>query len=67
MLNVDDRTRIDFVMQVGSVQENVTVEADAVQVQSDSGDVSSVITGQQVKECFARSFGVTDDAGRWVG
>src|SRR5580658_4820264 len=50
VLNVDDRTRIDFVMQVGSVQENVTVEADAVQVQSDSGDVSSVITGQQVTE-----------------
>ena len=40
VLNVDDRTRIDFVMQVGSVQENVTVEADAVQVQSDSGDAS---------------------------
>jgi hypothetical protein len=44
VLNVDDRTRIDFVMQVGSVQENVTVEADAVQVQSDSGDASSADT-----------------------
>jgi len=50
VLNVNDRTRIDFAMQVGSVQESVTVEADAVQVQSDSGDVSSVITGQQVTE-----------------
>jgi hypothetical protein len=50
VLNVNDRTRIDFVMQVGSVQESVTVEANAVQVQSDSGDVSSVITGQQVTE-----------------
>jgi hypothetical protein len=50
VLNVNDRMRIDFVMQVGSVQESVTVEADAVQVQSDSGDVSSVITGQQVTE-----------------
>jgi Carboxypeptidase regulatory-like domain len=50
VLNVNDRTRIDFVMQVGSVQESVTVEADAVAVQSDSGDVSSVITGEQVTE-----------------
>jgi len=50
VLNVNDRTRIDFVMQVGSVQESVTVEANAVAVQADSGDVSSVITGQQVTE-----------------
>ncbi len=50
ILNVNDRTRIDFVMQVGSVHESVTVEANAVAVQSDSGDVSSVITGQQVTE-----------------
>jgi Carboxypeptidase regulatory-like domain len=50
VLNVNDRTRIDFVMQVGAVQESVTVEANAVAVQSDSGDVSTVITGQQVTE-----------------
>ncbi len=50
MLNVNDRTRIDFVLKVGSTQENVTVEANAVQVQSDSSDVSSVINGQQVSE-----------------
>ena len=50
VLNVNDRTRIDFVMQVGSVSESVTVEANAVAVQADSGDVSSVITGQQVTE-----------------
>jgi hypothetical protein len=30
VLNVNDRTRIDFVMQVGAVQESVTVEANAV-------------------------------------
>jgi len=50
ILNVNDRTRVDFVMEVGSVQESVTVEANAVAVQSDSGDVSTVITGQQVTE-----------------
>jgi len=50
ILNVNDRTRVDFVMEVGSVQESVTVEANAVAVQSDSGDVSTVITGQQVTQ-----------------
>jgi hypothetical protein len=50
VLNVNDRTRIDFVLKVGTTQENVTVEANAVQVQADSSDVSSVINGQQVSE-----------------
>ena len=50
VLNVNDRTRIDFVLKVGTAQENVTVEANAVQVQTDSGEVSTVITGQQISE-----------------
>jgi hypothetical protein len=50
VLNVNDRTRLDIVLKVGGAQENVTVEADAVHVQSDSGEVSTVITGQQITE-----------------
>jgi hypothetical protein len=50
VLNVNDRTRVDFVLKVGSAQENVTVEANAVQVQSESNEVSTVITGEQVSE-----------------
>ncbi len=50
VLNVGDRTRIDFVMTVGGIQEQVTVEANAVAVQSDSGEVSTVITGEQVSQ-----------------
>jgi hypothetical protein len=50
VLNVNDRTRVDFVLKVGGTTENVTVEANAVQVQSDSGEVSTVITGQQITE-----------------
>jgi hypothetical protein len=49
-LNVNDRTRVDFVLKVGAIAEHVTVEANAVAVQTDSGEVSSVITGQQVTE-----------------
>jgi hypothetical protein len=50
VLNVNDRDRVDFVLKVGGASENVTVEANAVQVQSDSGEVSTVITGKQVTE-----------------
>ncbi len=49
-LDVGDRTRVDFKLEVGSAQEQVTVEANAVAVQTDSGEVSNVITGQQVTQ-----------------
>ena len=49
-LAVGDRTRIDFKLIVGSVQEEVTVEANAVAVQTDSGEVSNVVTGQQITQ-----------------
>lgn len=50
VLNVGDRTRIDFQMQVGATSESVTVEADAVHVQSDTGEVSDLVTGQQITQ-----------------
>jgi len=50
VLNVGDRARIDFQMEIGTTQERITVEANAVRVQSDSGEVSSVITGQQLSQ-----------------
>jgi len=49
-LDVNDRTRVDFKLEVGSAQETVTVEANAVTVQTDTGEVSNVITGQQVTQ-----------------
>jgi hypothetical protein len=49
-LNVGDRTRVDFKLEVGSAQEQVTVEANAIAVQTDSGEQSNVITGQQVTQ-----------------
>jgi Carboxypeptidase regulatory-like domain len=50
VLQVGDRARIDFQMQLGGAQETVTVEANAVRVQSDSGEQSNVITGQQISQ-----------------
>src|SRR3984957_15415289 len=50
VLQVGDRSRIDFQMQLGGAQETVTVEANAVRVQTDSGEQSNVITGQQISQ-----------------
>jgi hypothetical protein len=49
-LAVGDRRRLDVTLVVGSVQEQVTVEANAVAVQTDTGEVSNVINGQQVTQ-----------------
>ena len=50
VLQVGDRTRLDFQLQLGSATETVTVEANAVRVQTDSGEQSNVITGQQISQ-----------------
>jgi hypothetical protein len=50
VLTVGDRIRVDFQMQMGAAQETVTVEANAVRVQADSGEVSNLITSQQMSQ-----------------
>ena len=49
-LDVGNRTRIDFKLEVGNIKDTVTVEATAVAVQTDSGEVSNVVTGQQIAQ-----------------
>jgi len=49
-LTVGDRRRIDFQLKVGAAQQSVTVEATAVAVQSDTGEQSYLINGQQVTQ-----------------
>ncbi len=50
VLTVGDRLRVDFPMKVGTSTETVTVEANTIAVQSDSGEVSNLITDQQVSQ-----------------
>jgi hypothetical protein len=50
VLQVGDRDRVDFQMQLGGAQETITVEANAIRVQTDSGEQSNVITGQQISQ-----------------
>jgi hypothetical protein len=49
-LAVADRRRVDFSLEVGATQETVTVEAAAVTTQSDSNEVSTLITGTQISQ-----------------
>src|SRR5579863_5054077 len=49
-LNVEATVRVDITMQIGESKESVTVEANAVQVQSDTNEVSSVITSGQISQ-----------------
>ena len=50
VLNSNDTVRIDLVLQVGEVTENVTVTAGAVQVQADTSEVSDTISARQVAQ-----------------
>ena len=50
LLQVGDRARVDFQMQVGAASETVTVEAAAIRVETDSGEQSNVITDQQMEQ-----------------
>src|SRR5712692_7487862 len=50
VLQVGDRARLDYQMSMGGASETVTVEANAVRVQTDSGEVSNVITDQQLSQ-----------------
>jgi hypothetical protein len=49
-LEVGDRARVDVQLQVGNTKDSVTVEAAAIAVQSESGEVSDVITGKEMTQ-----------------
>ena len=49
-LAVGDRLRIDFQFARGAASDTVTVEANPIAVQSDSGEVSNLISGEQMSQ-----------------
>jgi len=49
-LNVNDTVRADASLQVGESKESITVEANAIQVQADTNEVSQTITATEVSE-----------------
>ena len=50
VLAVGDRIRADFKLELGTTKQSITVEAAPIAVQSDTGQQSSVITGQEVTQ-----------------
>jgi hypothetical protein len=50
VLNVADVRAVDVQLETGVVSEQVSVEADALAVKTIGGEVSGLITGQQVRE-----------------
>ena len=50
VLSTAQTLRADVQLEVGAESQSVTVEANALQVQTDTNEVSSLITGQQVLE-----------------
>ena len=50
MLNVGEHIRQDFQLEVGAATESVTVEGAAVHLQTETGEVSSLITGKQITQ-----------------
>jgi len=58
VLQVGDRQRADFQLAVGGSQEMVTVEANTIAVQADTGEVSNVVTGQQIESISVNGRGI---------
>lgn len=50
VLQVGDRLRVDFKLELGTAAEQITVEAAPIAVQSDSSEVSHMINGEQVAQ-----------------
>jgi hypothetical protein len=50
VVNVAQTVEADATLAVGSAEQSVTVAADALQVQTETSEVSTLISGQQVEE-----------------
>jgi hypothetical protein len=50
VLNDNDRVRVDLQMKIGKMEEVIHVESDAIAVQRDSGEQSSLVSGTQISE-----------------
>lgn len=49
VIEVGERRRVDFQLQVGTTTQEVTVQANPIAVQSDSNEISTVLTGKQIE------------------
>jgi hypothetical protein len=59
VVNVAQTLEEDITLKVGSAQESVTVAADALQLQSQTNEISSLISGEQVSQLATNGRNVT--------
>ena len=67
LIHVAQTLEENVAFKVGNTQETVNVEADALQVQSETNEVSSLITGQQVTQLATNGRNVTALAALGMG
>jgi hypothetical protein len=66
-LNVDQTLKEDVTLTVGSTGQTVTVQADALQTQTETSELSTLITGQQVTQLATNGRNVTGLAALGMG
>ena len=67
VVNVAQTLEDNIVLTVGSQAQTVTVEADALQVQSETSEVSTLISGQQVSQLATNGRNITSLAALGMG
>ena len=66
-MNVAQTLVEDIALKIGSTEQTVNVEADALQVQSASSEITSLISGQQVTQLATNGRNVTSLAALGMG
>src|SRR6201996_5679325 len=66
-VNTDQTLKEDVVLTVGNAAQTVTVQANALQVQSETSELSTLITGQQVTQLATNGRNVTALAALGLG
>ena len=67
VLNIAQTLREDIAMAVGAASQVVVVQSNALQVQSESNEISSLITGQQISQLATNGRNVTSLASLGTG
>jgi hypothetical protein len=67
VVNVAQNLQANVPLAIGSSEQSVTVEANALQVQSQTSEVSSLISGQQVRQLATNGRNVTQLAALGMG
>src|ERR1700691_2388064 len=59
VLNIAQTLRADITLTVGSASQMVVVQSNALQVQSETSEVSTLITGQQISQLLTNGRNIT--------